>query len=186
MRGITSSLAALLSLLLVSAPVSAWACDVSCSSHQAHSDCQASATTTKDDTAMSMPPGMDMGSEQSETPIASYTVMAATPSHSMSMSPQQEMATRQLQLAMKPATNTGTMHDHSKGMYSCTHETCSQLSTSASPPGADHSQPNSLHSLAVSISSPVNFLASFHWVQLGTPPPKLLLASDRLTTTLRI
>ena len=92
---------------------------------------------------------------------------------------------RRFEQATKPATRTDTMHDHSKGMSSCTHETCSQLSTSASPPGADHSQPNSLHRLAVSISSPVNLLVSFHWVRLGTPPPKLLTA-DRLITTLRI
>jgi hypothetical protein len=101
------------------------------------------------------------------------------------MSPQQEMATRRFEQATKPATRTDTLHDHSKGMSSCTHETCSQLATSASPSGADHSQPSSLHWLAVSISSPVNLLVSFHWVQLGTAPPKLLTA-DRLITTLRI
>ena len=185
MRSITTSLAALLSLLLVSAPVSAWACDVSCSSHQAHSDCHASVTTSKDDTAMSMPPGMDMGSDQSEGPTGPDMTTSAVRGHSMSMSPQQEMATRRLEQATKPATRTDTFHDHSKGVSSCTHETCSQLSTSAPPPGADHSQPNSLHWLAVSISSPVNLLVSFHWVQLGTPPPKLLTA-DRLITTLRI
>lgn len=186
MRSITTSLAALLSLLLVSAPISAWACDVSCSSHQAHSDCHASATTSKDDnTAMSMPPGMDMGSEQSESPTGSDMVVVAVRGHSMSMSPQQEMATRRLEQATKPVTRTDTSDDHSKGVSSCTHETCSQLSTSASPPGADHSQPNSLHWLAVSISSSVNLLVSFHWVQLGTPPPRLLTA-DRLITTLRI
>ena len=185
MRSITTSLAALLSLLLISAPVSAWACDVACSSHQAHSDCHSSATISKDDTAMSMPPGMDMGSDQSESPMGPDTVLSAAPGHSMAMSPQQEMATRRFEQATKPATRTGTMHDHSKGMSSCTHETCSQLSTSASPPGADHSQPNSLHCLAISISSPGNLLVSFHWVQLGTPPPKLLTA-DRLITTLRL
>jgi len=186
-RGITTSLAALLSLLLVSAPVSSWACDVSCSSHQAHSDCHASATTSKDDMAMSMPmpPGMDMGSDQSKSPMGSDTVMGAVPGHIMSMSPQQEMAPRRFEGAAKPATRTGTMHDHSKGMSSCAHETCSQLSISASPPGADHSQPNSPHRLAVSLSSPENLLVSFHWVRLGTPPPKLL-AADRLITTLRI
>ncbi len=185
MRSTTASLAALLSLLLISSPVSAWACDVSCSSHQAHSDCHASATTSKDDTAMSMPPGMDMGSDQSESPAGSHTVMSSVPGHSMSMSPQQEMAARRFEGAAKPATRTDTMHDHSQGVSSCTHETCSQLSTSASPPGADRSQPNSRHCLAVSISSPVNLLVSFHWVRLGTPPPKLLTA-DRLITTLRI
>jgi len=185
MRRVTSSLAGLLSLLLISSPISAWACDMSCSSHEAHSDCHASATTSKDDTAMSMPPSMDMGSDHSESPTGSDTIMGAVRGHSMSMSPQQEMATRRFEQATTPATRTDTLDDHSKGISSCTHETCSQLSTSASPPGADHSQPSFLRWLAVSISSPVNLLVSFHWVQLGTPPPKLLTA-DRLITTLRI
>jgi hypothetical protein len=184
-RWITGSLVALLSLLLISAPVSAWACDVSCSSHEAHSDCHARATTSKDDTARSMPPGMDMGSDQSESPMTTDSVASATSDHSMSMSPQQEMAMRRFEQARKPATITGIMHDHSKGISSCTHQTCSQRSTSASPPGADHSQPNSPHWLAVSISSPENLLVSFHWVRLGTPPPELLTA-DRLITTLRV
>jgi len=185
MRWVTGSLAALLSLLLVSAPVSAWACDVSCSSHQMHSGCHTSATTSKDDTAMSMPPGMDMGSNQSESPMRPDTVMGAVPAHPMAMSPQQEMATRRFDEATKPATRTSTMDDHSKSMSSCTHGTCSQVSTSGSPPGADHSQPNSLHWLAVSTSIPVNLLVGFHWVRLGTPPPKFLTA-DPLITTLRI
>ena len=185
MRWATGSLAALLSILLVSAPIAAWACDVSCSSHQAHSDCHASTATSKVDKAMSMPPGMDMGSDQSESSMGPDMTMGPVPGHSMSMSPQQEMATRRFKQATNPATKTDTMHDHSKGMSSCTHETCSQLSTSASPPSADHSQLNSLHQLAVSISSPVNLLVSFQWVRLGTPPPKLLTA-DRLITTLRI
>ncbi len=185
MRWATGSLAALLSILLVSAPVAAWACDVSCSSHQAHSDCHASTATSKDDTAMSMPPGMDMGSDQSESPMGPDAVLSAAPGHSMAMSPQQEMATRRFEQGNKPATRSGTMHDHSKSMSSCTHGTCSQLSTSASPPGADHPQPNSLHRMAVSISSPLNLLIGFHWMRLGPPPPKLVTA-DRLLTSLRI
>src|SRR5580692_4065077 len=84
-RGITTLLAALLSLLLVSAPVSAWACDLSCSSHQAPSDCHASAKTTGDDTAMSMPSGMDMGSDQSESAAGPATVVGVMSGHSMPM-----------------------------------------------------------------------------------------------------
>ena len=180
------SLAALLSLLLISAPVSAWACDLSCSSHQVNSDCHTSATASNDDTAMSMPADMDMGSDQSESPVRPDTIMTVARGHSMAMAPlQQEMATRRFEQASKPATRTGTMDDHSKGVSSCTHETCSQFSTSASPPDAVHSQPSSLHWMAVSISSPLNLLIGFHWVLLGTPPPKLLSA-DPLITTLRI
>ena len=185
MRSITTSLTALLSLLLVSAPVSAWSCDFSCSSHQALADCHASATTRNDDTAKSMPPGMDMGSDHSEDSMGPETVMNAIPGHSMSMSPQQEMVTQRFEQATEPEMNTGATQDHSKSMSSCTHETCSQVSTSVSPPGADHSQPNSLHRVAISISSPANLWITFHWIRPGTPPAKIL-AVDHLTTTLRI
>ena len=179
MRSITTSLAALLSLLLISTPVSAWACDLSCSSHEARSDCHSSATASKGDTAMSMPPGMDMGSDQTESS------MGPTPGHSMPMSPQQEMATQRLEQLSKLEMRRDATHDHSKSVSSCTHETCSQISASASPPGADHSQPNSLHQIAINISSSVNLGIIFHSIRLGTPPSKHLTAY-RLVTTLRI
>ena len=185
MRRATSSLAALLSLLLVSVPVSTWACDFSCSTHQAHFDCHISATTSKDDSAMSMPAGMDMGSDHSENSIGPDTVMKNTPGHSMSISPQQDMANQRAEHVTKPEIVTGSIHDHSRSVSSCTHETCSRISVSASPPGADHSQPNSLGRMAVSISSPVNLGINFTWVIFGSSPPKLLTA-DRLVTILRI
>jgi hypothetical protein len=185
MRSIATSLAALLSLLLVSAPVSAWACDFSCSSHEARFDCHTSTSSSKDDTAMSMPAGMDMGSDHSERSMGPETDMNAIPGYSMSMPPQQEMASERFEHATAPEMNIGGTQNHSKSMSSCTHETCSQVSTSASPPGADHSQPNSLHQVAISISSPANLWISFDWIRPGISPPELL-AADRLVTTLRI
>ena len=185
MRGIKTSLTALLSLLLVSAPVSAWACDFSCSSREALSNCHTSATTSSDDTDMSMPPGMSMGSDHTEGSMEPDTVMNAMPGPSMSMSPQQEMVTQRFEQVTGPEMNTGATHDHSKSVSSCTRETCSQVSASASPPGADHSQPNSLHQIAILISSPANLWISFHWIQPGIHLPKLL-AADRLVIALRI
>lgn len=185
MRSVTGSLAALLSLLLVSAPVSAWACDFSCSSRQARSDCHTSATTSKNDSAMSMRPGMDMGPDQTESPMEPDATMNAAPGHSMAMPPQQEMATHRFEQATKPEMKTVAMRDHSNSMSSCSHETCSQISTSASPPRADHSQPNSLDRIAISISIPANLWIAFHWIRPGIPPPKLLTA-NRLATILRI
>jgi hypothetical protein len=185
MRRTTSSLAALLSLLMVSTPVSAWACDLSCSSRQARSDCHFSTTTSKDDTVMSMPPGMDMGSDHSESSMGPDAVISGMPSHSMTMFPHQEMAAQNFEQAAKSEMRTGAAHDHSKSVTSCTHETCSQVSTSTSPPGADHSQPNSLQRIAISTPSPVNLWIAFHWIRPGTPPPELLTA-DPLVATLRI
>lgn len=187
MHRATRSLAALLSLLIVSTPVSAWACDLSCSFQQVHSDCHDanSVTTSKDNRAMTMSPDMDMGPDQSEGTVGSDAGMNAKPGHSMSMSPRLEMATKRHEHVMTPEMGTSAVHDHSKSVSSCTHDTCSQVSASASPPGAVHSQPNSLHRMAASIWSPVNLLVDFHWVRLGAPPPKLLTA-DHLITTLRI
>ena len=185
MRWVTSSLAALLSLLLVSAPVSAWACDFSCSSHQVVSDCHTSATTNSDDAAKSMPPGMDMGSDNSESSMWPDTVINTMSGHSMSISGQQGMVTQRFEQVTGPEKNTGATHNHSKSVSSCTRETCSQVSASASTPGADHSQPNSLLQVAISISSPANLWISFHWIQFGTPPPKLV-TPNRLVIALRI
>ncbi len=188
MRWVTSLLAALLSLLLVSAPVSAWACDLSCSSRQVRSDCHSSTTTSKDDTAMSMPSGMDMGSDHSEGSIGPDTVINAMPGHSMIMFPHfphHEMITQNFEHSTNLALGTRALHHHSKSVSSCTLETCSQVSASSSPPGADHSQPNSVHRTAISISSPANVWIAFHWIRPGISPPELLIA-DRLVTALRI
>src|SRR5579862_9074112 len=109
MRRFGSSLAAsLLSLLMVSASVSASACDLSCWLNQAHSDCH---TETKDGAAMSMssdmhvrsgeservagpqmgadlatdsmpmPSGMDMGPDNSENMAGADTNLNARPAH---------------------------------------------------------------------------------------------------------
>src|ERR1700740_2932262 len=71
MRRVGSSLAALLlSLLTVSASVSASACDLSCWLNQAHSDCH---TETKDGATMSMSPDMHMGSGEKENVVETET-----------------------------------------------------------------------------------------------------------------
>lgn len=162
MRRITSSLAALLSLLVVSTWVSASACDLSCWLRQAHSDCHIASSATSD-TAMSMPAEMDMGSmDMGSDPSASTTgtgvSLTGVPVHPMSTSPQAE---------------------------TCAHETCSQVLASASSPSADHSRHNSLSWIAIDIAIPVNLLTGFHPIRPGTPPPKTL-AIDPLVTSLRI
>jgi hypothetical protein len=180
-----SSLAALLSLLLVSAPVSAWACDLSCTSHQAHSDCHSSVTTSNADKGMSMPPGMDMGSDQGGGPMGPNAFMSAAPGHSMSMSPHQDLTTQRFELATNTGMRTGAIHDHSMSVSSCTHETCSQVSTAASPPRADLFQPSHQLWMAIRVVSPDNLHITFNRLRLETPPSKML-APDHLTTTLRI
>lgn len=184
MHRVTCSLAALVSIFLVSTSVSASACDLSCWLHQAHSHCHSvgSAPTGKDDMSMS---DMDMGPSHMEGSTDSDTLMRAVPGHSMAMSPQQEMVAERLVHATKPDLRTSGMPGHSKSMSSCTHEACSQISVSSSPPRPDHSQPNSLRWITLSITSPVNLRTGFHCIGPGTPPPKTLAAAI-LTTTLRI
>jgi hypothetical protein len=183
----TRSFVALLSLLVISTSVSASACDLSCWLHQIHSDCHhgSSAANSKDDMAMSMPPDMDMGSDHSGSSMGPDTVVSATPAPSMSMSPQIEMAAERFDHATKPDMRASAMHDPSKSMSSCAHETCTQIWTSASPSPGDHSQPGSLHRIAINISTPVTVPVAFYCVRVGYPPPRIL-ASERLVTTLRI
>jgi hypothetical protein len=190
MRGVTNSLAALLSILIVSTSMSASACDLSCWLRQTHSDCHAvnSAGVDKDDTTMSMPSGMDMGMGMGSGHSESMTgpAMSGTqPGHSMLMLPQMGMATERFESASEPGTGRGAMPDYSKGISSCAHEPCSQAWASASPPAGDHSQPKSPRPIAISISAPVNLRVAFCSIRVGTHPPGIL-ASDRLVTTLRI
>jgi hypothetical protein len=126
-----------------------------------------------------------MSSDHSESMIEPDTGMNAVPGHSMSMSPVLGMATERFENATKPEMRTSAMHDDSQAVSSCTHETCSQISASTSPPNADHSQPNSLNWVAINVSSPVNLWIDLRWIRPGISPPKLL-AAHRLVTALRI
>jgi hypothetical protein len=187
MRCVISSLvAAILSLLMVLTSVSASACDLSCWLHQVHSDCHTVSSPISDqNTAASMPSGMDMGPDRSSSVTGSDTSMNVKPGHSMSMSPAMEGVTGRLKPLTKPEMSTSAMPDHSNGISSCTHEPCSQTSVPVSPPTGDHCWPSFLHWVAVSISCPINLWIDFHWIKPGTPPPKILVA-NRLVTTLRI
>ena len=186
MRSITTLLAALLSLLMVSTSASASVCDLTCWFHQAHSDCHRPglAQASKGDTDMSMP-GMDMGASNAENSMGPETVKRAMPAHSVAMSPQQEMIAERLEHGTKTQLGTSSMHDHSNRTSTCAHEVCSQVSASASPPNADHSQPSSLLWIPTYISNPVNLWTAFHWISPGSPPARIL-AVDCLTTSLRI
>ena len=183
MGSITGSLAALLSVLMVSTSVSGSACDLSCWLHQAHYDCgTVGSAAIANETAMSMSSDMDMGPDHSES-MGPDTSMNTALGHSMS--PQMDIATERFEHATKPETRTTARANHSKALSSCTHEPCSRASTSASPPGGDHFRLNSLHWVRICILGPANLRIGFHWIGLGTHPPELL-AADRLTATLRI
>jgi hypothetical protein len=185
MRRVITSLATILSLLLVLTSVSASVCDLSCWLHQAHSGClNVSPGISAKNTTMPMPSYMDMSPDRSSSITASDTSMNVMSDHSMSVSPEMEGVTERFDTT-KPEMRTNIVVDHSKGISSCTHEPCSQISVSVSPQVGDHRQPSFLHWVVVSISNPINLLTGFHWILRGTPPPKILVANC-LVTTLRI
>jgi hypothetical protein len=143
-------------------------------------------TGTAAQESMSMPADMDMGSERRDSPVAVNARTNAKPSHLMPMPPRPEMATVRLLRAAKPGMETSVMPDHSWTLSTCTDETCSRISASASLPSADHHcQPNALRRLAIRASSPVNPWTEFPWIRPGTSPPESA-AAKRLATILRI
>ncbi len=181
----SNSLAALLlSFVLVSTP--AGACDLSCSLHQLHSGCQtAKSATTDNKTDMSMSSDMDMSNDHGEPVRGPLAGVNATPDHSMPMSSEMGMASKRFELATQPQAGTTAAPDHSKTVSSCSHEACSQISASTSPPTGDRSRLDSLHRIAIRISTPVDLRVAYYWIRIGTLPP-IILAADHLTSTLRI
>ena len=166
MRRVITSLATILSLLLVLTSVSASVCDLSCWLHQAHSGCPTvSSGISGKNTAMSMPSDIDMSPDRSSSMTASDASINVMPDHSMSVSPEMEGVTERFDTLTKPEMRTSTVPDHSKGISSCTHEPCSQISISVSPPVGDHRQRSFLHRVVVSISNPMNLLNGFQWIR---------------------
>ena len=184
MRRITSSLAVLLSLLLLS--TSASVCDLSCSFHQMLPGCQTAKSATDDkQTSISMPSGMDMGSDNSENMTEPDRDKVAASDHPPSMSSRMEMTAEHLEQAAEPQMGTRALPDHSKNLLSCIHGPCRQISASITLSKSDRSQPKCLNWIAISILSALNFDIGFHRIRLQTPSSEML-APDRLTTTLRI
>lgn len=185
-RKMTSSLAALLSVLLITTSASASVCDLSCSFQEMHPGCQAAKSEANDKhTSMSMPPGMDMGPDHSEGMKGPDTGIDAIPDHSNYVSSRMEMTAERFEQAAKPETGTNVTAHHSKTVSFCTHEPCRQVSASIFSSKVDRFQIDSLHWIAVGILSLLNPYITFHRIRVQTPPPKML-ALDRLTTSLRI
>jgi hypothetical protein len=149
----------IVSLFLMSSWASA--CDLSCTLAKLHSGCQTqSAASSERTTADSMPPDMPMG-------------------ENMESSQGQDSHTGDSDFGRSAAMG----HWDSK---LCIHEPCSQISAPAFPPQVDHSQLDSLHSMAINVSIPVSLSTSFHWIRIGPSPPSLLAILSLRATTLRI
>lgn len=194
MRSITRFIAALLSLLIVSTPMSAAACDLSCWLRPSHSACHTIGAATEDQaTPRSEHSGMDMTSPVDRGPMdmacertergarLSQRVNKARSVHSMH--PQVALATKRLD-ATEPKQSSAALHTDSAAFSSCEHEACSRTLISASPPGASRCQPNSSDLVASPISIRITLGIAFHLVRPQISPPKAL--PDDFATILRI
>jgi hypothetical protein len=133
---------------------------------------------------MSMPSGMDMGPDRSNSMVDSETNLISSLTHPMSTSPQLGMVEGFVRSA-NIGRGSRAMVDPSGNLAPCMHEPCSQVSMSNSPPTENHPQPAGLRWMSAYNASPVNTSANFQWIRPKSPPIKPI-AIDRLTTTLRI
>jgi hypothetical protein len=197
MRWLTGSLAALLSLLMVTTSVSASVCDLSCWLRRAHSDCHGASSATNDNAmAMAMPMDMGAGTHDSAEMGEPDTATVTTPGNFVSMTDRMRMSmpmfaqaqkvTGRFEYAAKAEAGSDSMPGHSKTISSCSHEPCAQIWGSASPPpGADRLRVNSRHFTTMSVSRPASVSMSFQQICIKASPPELL-AIQPLVTSLRI
>lgn len=201
MRGITKLLAALLSLLLISTPMSASACDLSCWLRSTHSACHTIRSATEDyETPRSAHSGMDMNSQTnmgSPHKVARMNLVCERPERGArlsrrvnkagsvhSMYPQIALATKRFADNMKPKFSSTALHSDSAAFSSCENEACSQTLISASPPGASQCQPNSADSVGAGVSICIPLGQEFDLIAPRIPPPKAL--PNDFATILRI
>lgn len=191
MRRITACMAALISFLFVFTSISASACDLSCWLRQGQGDCHSGVPMPGEETgtamASTMPMPMGLGSHQMQHMMAPGEVGTGhrwTPHRLTPMPPQSEMAVGRFIELSKPGMSSTAPPDHSRDLSSCAHETCSQIWTSARPPGAGHARPDFLR------HAPTRFsIATISWtrsdcIKTGSPPPEL--HAEPLATILRI
>jgi hypothetical protein len=188
MRTVARLLPILFSLLLAFAPLSASACDLSCSLQRNAPDCHwlGSAAENTQET-MSEASDMDMSSG-AETG-ATHARTSAVPDHAVnavvhhSMPAQMDMHRGSLQIMQKSGASSSAGLDHSNTLSPCGHGTCAQAATSSSPPRAGHAQPAYLKVVAVHA---LNLAKPLTITRLApeTSPPASLLAD--LLPTLRI
>lgn len=180
MRSLTSALASLLALLMVSTSVSGSACDLSCWLGGAHSDCHTGASdpSARAATRMDMP-GMNMDL-QGNTASCPQPHLVAKFHHAMR---------GEIDVAIEPYQGTGlfavrraTAQKHSGSLNSCTHGVCAQVSSATSPPQPDHAPPRFVSGTSI---RPVGLYAVSNWIRPGASPPRIS-PSEGFSAILRI
>jgi len=199
MRKVISFLPALVSMLMVSTSLSASACDLSCWLQQRRSDChsgwategnQRTMSASSSTSAMDMSSAAEMSSHAVQSVAGTDHIVNAGAHQSMSvhsMSAQMDMVSGSLQVIRKSDVKSSVTFDRSKGLSPCSHEGCSHVSVSASPPRASRAQLSYLaylHGVAIHISTLANLSTSSRRIASGMPLP-INLAVD-FFPTLRI
>lgn len=188
MRRITACMAALISLLFVFTSISASACDLSCWLRQGHDDCHSSVSMSGDPMsseemgAAMAPMSMAMGSGQMQHKMAPGEI--GTGHRLIPMSQQSEIAVERFIELSIPGMSSTALPDHSRDLSPCAHETCSQTSASASPPGAGHLRLDFVHHAPVRFSMATILWTRSDGIKTGSPPPER--HAKPLATNLRI
>jgi len=175
MRKIAKVPPALLSILMVFTPVSVSACDLSCWLHQTSSDCHSASSDAEDSvrmtsrsSAMDMSAYMEMSSDGAQSKADPHESVQDATGHLMSAG--MDMIRSPRQVITKTDVSEGTGFDQSRALSPCSHETCSQATTSTSPPKTSPGQAN-LYCAAIHVSTAPNPLASSRRITPGDPPP---------------
>lgn len=188
MRAVARLLPMLLSVLLVFAPLSASACDLSCWLQRNTPDCHRLGSPSDDNQqTMSEASEMDMSSGAHTRPGNTHSVAGSD--HAVnavvhhSMPTQMDMHRGSLQIMQKSDASSNARFDDSNALSPCGHGTCAQAATSSSPPRAGRAQPANLQFVAAGALNPATLLTTTRLAP-ETALPLSLLAD--LLPTLRI
>jgi len=195
MRRVQSWLAVLASILMISTSASAWACDLSCSLRQARSDCHAATGMRRHEGQRSVNSGVDsktmpndsmsMGGDMDMDMGAGDTSAMAAPTYTMAGMPHTQMATER-SIDKMPRVRTSGAPGHSAAHSACSHEACSEISVSASPPSRGQFVSNVVHVAVTRASNLFDLSVNILPAKFGIPPPEPLPDSSPTTEILRI
>ena len=182
MQTVARLLPLLVSLLLTFAPLSASACDLSCSLQRNAPDCHwlgSAAETMSEASEMDMSSGADTRLGNAHSIAVPDHAVSATTHHSMST--QTDMRRGSLQIMQKSDASSIARFDHSNALSPCGHGTCAQAATSSSPPSAGHAQPANLQFVA---AGALNLTKPLTITRQAAPetPPRVSLLTDHLPT----
>lgn len=152
----------MLSALMVSTSVSISACDLSCWLNQTPSDCHSANSTAEDrmstsaSSAMDMTPGMGMSSEGMQNKGGPDRRADRVMRHALSA--HMDMTWGPRQVTSKDELSPHSGFTHSRALSPCSHETCSQVAASSSPPKTDENHAADLQCAVIRVSTPASLL----------------------------